>query len=577
MLGLQYLFLFHIGWALEQGKYVVSVKKDQLARIPKNLYKGSEIRLSIHATCEGKDKAAGKFHVEWMIRSTNCIDEYVRMTSKTVSWYYANPDLRFGEYGDGVYQKFDDEITCDGDQFTDHSTDPWKKINKNMDDLKETIKSEAKGDEKSRKRRDTEDPSKPQDAAEGEAIVTAGDGSIVLSKTESSDWNGLNVNDVHKITTTPHDSQYLLIIGVKFLDEQSKAELKIIMKGPKGYLSAHEYPLLNFYMVMCIVYILYGIIWLLFSGMNYKELLRIQFWIGGVIFLGMLEKAVYYSEYSAVNHTGISVTGANKFAEAVSALKRSLARMLVIIVSLGFGIIKPRLGPMLHRIVGVGALYFILATVEAFVRVDSALHDMDNRALIFTQIPLAILDSVICWWIFVSLMSTMKTLRLRRNVIKLSLYRHFANIVIFMVVASVIFILWDIHTHRGSQCLQSWDELWLNEAFWHILFSIILFSIMILWRPSAMNQRYAYSPLVDGDSDDEEEGVTTTKTEITKNIKKRGDKGGYEKLDQEDKMEEDLKWIDENIPETVADAALPALMDSDEEGINTKYEMSKME
>ena len=55
--------------------------------------------------------------------------------------------------------------------------------------------------------------------------------------------------------------------------------------------------------------------------MNHKELLRIQFWIGGVIFLGMLEKAVYYAEYSSVNHTGLSVTGANKFAEAVSALK----------------------------------------------------------------------------------------------------------------------------------------------------------------------------------------------------------------------------------------------------------------
>lgn len=95
-----------------------------------------------------------------------------------------------------------------------------------------------------------------------------------------------------------------------------------------------------------------------------------------------------------------------------------------------------------------------------------------------------------------------------------------------------------------------------------------------------MNQRYAYSPLVDGESEDEEEDLlpkTTTKTKLTENIKKRGDKGGYEKVDQDEKMEEDLKWIDENIPETVADAALPALMDSDEEGINTKYEMSKME
>jgi len=37
---------------------------------------------------------------------------------------------------------------------------------------------------------------------------------------------------------------------------------------------------------------------------------------------------------------------------------------------------------------------------------------------------------------------------------------------------------------------QAWDNMWLRDAFWHILFSIILFSIMILWRPSAMNQVY---------------------------------------------------------------------------------------
>ena len=72
---------------------------------------------------------------------------------------------------------------------------------------------------------------------------------------------------------------------------------------------------------MTIVYGVFGLIWMIFSVMNYKELIRIQFWIGGVIFLGMLEKAVFYSEYSAVNHSGLSLTGAHKFAQAVSALK----------------------------------------------------------------------------------------------------------------------------------------------------------------------------------------------------------------------------------------------------------------
>ena len=77
-----------------------------------------------------------------MIRSTTCIDEYVRMTSKTVSWYYANPDLRMGEYGDGVYQKYQDTIDCAGGQMTDHSTEPWLRVNKDTAELKEEIKEE---------------------------------------------------------------------------------------------------------------------------------------------------------------------------------------------------------------------------------------------------------------------------------------------------------------------------------------------------------------------------------------------------------------------------------------------------
>lgn len=91
---------------------------------------------------------------------------------------------------------------------------------------------------------------------------------------------------------------------------------------------------------MCLVYVAYGIIWLVVSFMQWRDLLRIQFWIGGVILLGMLEKAVFYAEYQSVNSTGVSVQGAELAAEFVSCAKRTLARMLVIIMSLGFGIVK---------------------------------------------------------------------------------------------------------------------------------------------------------------------------------------------------------------------------------------------
>ena len=41
---------------------------------------------------------------------------------------------------------------------------------------------------------------------------------------------------------------------------------------------------------MCAVYVLYGVGWLWVCGRQWRELLRIQFWIGGVIAMGMLEK-----------------------------------------------------------------------------------------------------------------------------------------------------------------------------------------------------------------------------------------------------------------------------------------------
>ena len=44
-----------------------------------------------------------------------------------------------------------------------------------------------------------------------------------------------------------------------------------------------------------------------------------------------------------------------------------------------------------------------------------------------------------------------------------------------------------------------WRDLWIDEAFWHLLFSTILLVIMILWTPSKNNQRYAFTPLLDNE------------------------------------------------------------------------------
>ena len=81
--------------------------------------------------------------------------------------------------------------------------------------------------------------------------------------------------------------------------------------------------------------------------------------------------------------------------------------------------------------------------------------------------------------------------------------------------------------------------------------------VVILWRPSANNQRYAYSPLTDGidETDEEEEQEILTQSGISDTTTKR-EKPGVKKLHKQPKeetAEDDLKWIEENIPQTIAD------------------------
>uniref|UniRef100_A0A3P9BGS8 GOST seven transmembrane domain-containing protein n=1 Tax=Maylandia zebra TaxID=106582 RepID=A0A3P9BGS8_9CICH len=125
-------------------------------------------------------------------------------------------------------------------------------------------------------------------------------------------------------------------------------------------------------------------------------------------------------------------------------------------------------------------------------------------------------------------------------------------------------------------CLKDWIELWVEDAFWRFLFSVILLVIMFLWRPSANNQRQKTAHLslcllfknvfslvffflfllaADGIK------LRATKNETNGTVK----------------PDEDLKWVEDNIPTSLTDVALPILLDSDEEIMTTKYEMSKLE
>ncbi|XP_074183973.1 transmembrane protein 87A isoform X3 [Rhinolophus sinicus] len=409
---------------------------------------------------------------------------------------------------------------------------------------------------------------------------------LLGEKQEAKD-NGTNLTftgekiTMHDPLKTWQDAPYIFIvhIGISSSKESSKENslsnlftMTVEVKGPYEYLTLEDYPLMIFFMVMCIVYVLFGVLWLAWSACYWRDLLRIQFWIGAVIFLGMLEKAVFYAEFQNIRYKGESVQGALILAELLSAVKRSLARTLVIIVSLGYGIVKPRLGVTLHKVVVAGALYLLFSGMEGVLRVTG--YFVYPLALV-VNLALSAIDACIILWIFISLTQTMKLLKLRRNIVKLSLYRHFTNTLILAVAASIVFIIWTTMKFRIVTCQSDWRELWVDDAIWRLLFSMILFVIMVLWRPSANNQRFAFSPLSEEEEDDEQkEPMLKESFEGMKMRSTKQEPNGNTKVN---KAEDDLKWVEENVPSSVTDVALPALLDSDEERMITHFERSKME
>ena len=85
-----------------------------------------------------------KVKVHWVIRSSNCLNEYVRLLPKQVSWYFSNPALKLLGGGDGVFQQFTEELKCGDAQLTDHSDDPWLPINKNtIQDIQNEIEQKT--------------------------------------------------------------------------------------------------------------------------------------------------------------------------------------------------------------------------------------------------------------------------------------------------------------------------------------------------------------------------------------------------------------------------------------------------
>ncbi|KAJ6369293.1 hypothetical protein OIU78_001622 [Salix suchowensis] len=281
---------------------------------------------------------------------------------------------------------------------------------------------------------------------------------------------------------------------------------RTVWKNPNGYLPGKMTPLMTFFGIMSLAYLVLGLAWFLRFVQFWKDIIHLHYHITAVIALGMCEMAVWYFEYANFNSTGLRPMGITLWAVTFTTVKKTLSRLLLLVVSMGFGVVRPTLGGITSKVLLLGLVYFIASEALELIEHLGNINDFSKKTKVFVVLPVVFLDSCFILWIFSSLSKTLEKLQMRRNMAKLELYRKFTNALAVSVLLSIAWIGFELYFNATDPLSELWQVAWVIPAFWTLLAYSLLVVICVLWAPSHNPTRYAYSEGEDLD----EEGISLT-------------------------------------------------------------------
>ncbi|KAK8992649.1 hypothetical protein V6N11_048722 [Hibiscus sabdariffa] len=316
-----------------------------------------------------------------------------------------------------------------------------------------------------------------------------------------------------KVTKTGMYNLYFIHCDVTLKD--LTVDGKTVWKNPTGYLPGRMAPLMSFYMFMSLAFVILGIFWFSQYARFWREVLPLQNCITLVITLGMLEMALWYFDYAEFNESGIRPVGITIWAVTFGTIKRTVSRIVILMVSMGYGVVRPTLGGLTSKVIMLGATFFLASEVLELVENVGAVSDLSGKARLFLVLPVAILDAFFILWIFTSLSATLNKLQARRMMVKLDIYRKFTNALAVAVIVSVGWMCYELYFKSNDVYNEQWQNAWIIPAFWQVLSFAMLCVICVLWAPSQNSTRYTYSNDANEDFDKDDTDLTLIKPSPT--------------------------------------------------------------
>lgn len=248
----------------------------------------------------------------------------------------------------------------------------------------------------------------------GEVIIRQDSDNPDWPKRLQTSFQGKNEEANMILQTVEINKTGMYYLYFVFCDPELKGTLisgRTVWRNPEGYLPGKMAPLMTFYGLMSLAYLALGLLWFLRFVQHWKDIIQLHYQITAVIGLGMCEMALWYFEYANFNDSGSRPMGITLWAVTFSAIKKTVSRLLLLVVSMGYGVMRPTLGGITTKIILLGAVYFVASEALELVEHLGNINDFAGKSRLFLVLPVALLDAFFIIWIFSSLSKTLEKLQ----------------------------------------------------------------------------------------------------------------------------------------------------------------------
>ena len=181
----------------------------------------------------------------------------------------------------------------------------------------------------------------------------------------------------------------------------------------------------------------------------------------------------------------------------LNAGRNSFSFFLLLIVCMGYGVVKPSLGKMMWYVRALALTHFVFGVIYA---VASLTITPDNAGplVLLVILPLAATLTAFYVWTLNSLNYTMKDLLERKQSIKAGMYRRLWYCILGSIVVIFGFFFLNSFTFAGRSnpdfVPKHWKTRWFILDGWlNIVYLVDISYVAYLWRPTANNRRFAMS------------------------------------------------------------------------------------